>query len=174
MKNLHSFAFYALATPVITLGAGPLLAQQSTDQDVDRQQEQSTQQQSTQRDQDAKQSTTKSMESDQSTSNQSGTQNRGYMGSAPANGMHASNLIGAEVKTSADEDVGPVSDLIIDKNGQVVAIVVGVGGFLGMGERSVAIGWDDVTKSGTSDEPELRIDVTRESLRSAPEFKTRD
>lgn len=62
------------------------------------------------------------------------TKNRGYMGSAPANGMQASNLIGAEFKTSSDEDVGSVSDLIIDENGQVAAIVVGVDGFLGMGE----------------------------------------
>lgn len=65
-----------------------------------------------------------------------------------------------------------MSDLIIDKDGQVVAVVVGVGGFLGMGEKNVAIPWDDVTKSGTAEEQELRIDATREELQSAPEFVT--
>jgi sporulation protein YlmC with PRC-barrel domain len=88
--------------------------------------------------------------------------------------MHASDLIGAKVKTTGGEDVGPVNDLIIDEKGQVAAIVVGVGGFLGMGQRDVAIGWDDVTRSGTADDLELRIDATREDLRSAPEFKKLD
>lgn len=100
--------------------------------------------------------------------------NRGYMSSAPAEGMRANNLIGATVRTTGDEDVGSVSDLIIDDSGQVVGIVVGVGGFLGLGEKDVAIGWDDVTRSGASDEQELRIDVTREDLESAPEFEDRN
>ena len=101
-------------------------------------------------------------------------QNRGYISSAPANGTQASNLIGAGVTTTGGENVGPVSDLIIDQHGQIVAIIVGVGGFLGMGEKDVAIGWDDVTRSGTSDEQELQIDVTREDLRPAPEFARHD
>ncbi len=185
MKKLHSFALYALVTPAITLGAGSVLAQQSTAQDIDREQR------STQRHQDDTRSTSKVKEKGQSTQydsqagsqkaadhrnmrDQSRLQNRGYMDSAPANGMHASNLIGADVSISADEDVGSVSDLIIDENGQVVAIVVGVGGFLGMGEKDVAIGWDDVKRSGASDEQELRIDVTREGLQAAPEFKTKN
>lgn len=102
------------------------------------------------------------------------SQNRGYIDSAPVNGMQASDLIGAEVKTTGGENVGPVDDLIIDENGQVVAIVIGVGGFLNMGEKDVAIGWDDVTRTGTSDEPELRINVTRDDLRPAPEYAKQD
>ncbi len=70
--------------------------------------------------------------------------------------------------------MGSVSDLLIDENGQVVAIVVGVGGFLGMGEKNVAIGWDDVKTSGSADEQELRIDATREELSSAPAFEEQD
>lgn len=152
MKKLHSFAFYALVTPVIALGAGPLLAQQATGQDKDRKL------QSTQQD-------------------QSRMQQRGYLRSIPANGWQASKLIGAEVKTTKGDEVGSVNDLIIDEKGQVAAIVVGVGGFLGMGEKDVAIGWGDVTKSsktGKSDKDELQINLTRESLMSAPEFKRAD
>lgn len=55
-----------------------------------------------------------------------------------------------------------------------MAIVVGVGGFLAIFERDVAIGRDDVTRSGTSDDQELRIKVTREDLNSAPEFESQD
>jgi len=152
MKKLHSFTLYALITPVITLGAGSLLAEQPTGQGSDR--------------------TLQSTQQDQSR-----MQQRGYLRSIPANGWQASNLIGAEVKTTKGEEVGSVNDLIIDEKGQVAAIVVGVGGFLGMGEKDVAIGWGDVTKSsksGKSDKDELQINLTRESLMSAPEFKRAD
>ncbi|TDY01759.1 PRC-barrel domain-containing protein [Thiohalophilus thiocyanatoxydans] len=155
MKNLHSLTFYALVTPVIALGAGSVLAESSSDKKMDREQ------QSSQSYQDNKQ-------------DQSQMQSQGYLSSAPANGRHASNLIGAEVKTTNNEEVGSVSDLIIDQKGQVVGIVVGVGGFLGMGEKDVAIGWDNVSHSGSSDQDELQIKSTREDLMSAPEFKTQD
>lgn len=204
MKKLHAFALYALVTPVLTFGAGSLLAQ-STDQDMDREQ------QSTQVDQGA----TQSSQSDQSgpypslsdaptaadrerERDQYGEKSRNDMNAAAAKGMPASELIGAEVKTTDDENVGPVEELLIDDSGQVVAVVVGVGGFLGIGEKNVAIGWDEVTISGGtfdseesdlgseehdddsdedmlgSDELDLRIDLTREDLTSAPEFEEKD
>ncbi len=47
------------------------------------------------------------------------------MESPPANGMAASDLIGPELKTSGDESVGEIGDLIIDQIGKVVAVVVG-------------------------------------------------
>jgi sporulation protein YlmC with PRC-barrel domain len=171
MKKLHSLVFYALVTPAMTLGASSVLAQQSTGQQMmDREQ------QSTQRDQGATPYTPGTMQGDQGRAgrDQSPMDRQDYMSSTPADGMQASNLMGATVRTPRDEDVGSVSDLIIDANGQVVGIVIGVGGFLGMGERDVAIGWDRVTKSGRSDELDLRIDMTEDDLRSAPEFETRD
>lgn len=181
MKKLHSLAFYALVTPAITLGAGSALAEQSADQDVERQQ------QNTQRDQDTmpsnqnEQSTQRTGQSQsqagadqQKQRDQSRMGSQGYISSAPANGMQASDLIGAEIMTTGDEEVGSVSDLIIDQNGQVVAVVVGVGGFLGMGEKDVAIGWDDLKASGTADEQELRVNLSREDLEAAPEFEQQD
>tara|TARA_R110000787_G_scaffold199676_1_gene310769 strand:- start:536 stop:889 length:354 start_codon:yes stop_codon:yes gene_type:complete len=110
----------------------------------------------------------------QDTHDQSRMENRGYMDSVPAKGMQASNLIGTKVRTTVDKDVGAASDLIVDESGQVLAIVVGVGRFLGMGEKNVAIDWDHVTQSGTSAEHQLQGDLTREDLRSAPEFEPQD
>lgn len=155
MNKLHSLALCALVTPAITLGAGSALAQQSTDRATDRAQQSSTQ---------AGMQTT-------ADGHKSGMQNRDYISAVPAKGREASNLMGAEVKTTRDEEVGSVSDLIIDHNGQVLAIVVGVGGFLGMGEKDVAIGWGHIDQSGAEDDQELRIDVTREDLQAAPEFE---
>lgn len=164
MKKLHSFAFYALVTPFITLTAGPALAQQPAVQDTQRQQQQET--------------TTPIPKSEQGkqskmrTETQMGSQ--GYMTVGPANGMHGSELIGAEVKTTNDEDVGEVKDLIINDRGQVVAILISVGGVLGMGEKNVAIAWDRLMRSGKSDDLALRIDGTHEDLRAAPNFEWRD
>lgn len=178
MNKLQSFALYTLFAPAITFSSAAVLAQQSTGQDIDNEQQASQQQpggaQSGQGTLVTGQSESQTATGQRSTGEQSRMENRGYMDAAPTNGLHASNLIGAEVKTADDEDVGSVSDLIIDEDGQIVAIVVGVGGFLGMGEKDVAIGWDDVTKSRTSDDNELRVSLTREGLRSAPEFKRAD
>lgn len=176
MKKLHSLAFYALVTPAITLGSGALLAEQSGSSATG-----STEAQTTQKNYDMENSSENKlqsknkgdMKSDQSTLGQSDMQNQHYMDSAPVNGIHASNLIGAEVNTTGDESVGTINDLIIDRDGKVAAVVVGVGGFLGMGEKNVAINWDQIQKSG-SGEQKLRINQTREQLRSAPEFQASD
>lgn len=164
MKKLHSLAIYALVTPAIMLSSSAVFSQQSG-HDVDDSQLGSRAEQS------ASQSSTghRNMPGEQSN-----MEHRGFMDSAPASGMHASTLIGAEVTTSGDEGVGSVDDLIINDDGQIVAIVVGVGGFLGMGQKDVAIGWDDVTRSGDSDDQELRIESTREELRDAPEFESEE
>lgn len=167
MKKLRSLALYALVAPAITLGAGSVLAEQ-TGQKTERQQ------QSSQYEQGAGQSGSQQMQDGQAMGEQSRMQRQGYMASAPAQGMHASDLIGLDIKTTDDENVGAVSDLIIDRDGQVVAVVVGVGGFLGMGEKDVAIGWDHVTASGTADDRELRVNLTRDELRSAPKFESQD
>lgn len=163
MKKLNSIIFYTLITPAITLGAGSVLAQQTNDKLAQ-----------------TNQSTPRTMKADtykdterKNMPAESGMHNRGYLNALPANGMHASNLIGADIKTSRNEDLGSVKDLIIDGNGQVVAVVVSVGGFLGMGEKDVAIGWGNVTKSGNADDRQLRLDVTRENLTAAPKFVKR-
>lgn len=164
MKKLNSLVFYALVTPVIALGAGSVLAQQTTDKNAQNEQNQPvTMQSDAQRDVERKNMQGKSR-----------MQNRDYLGSVPANGAHASHLIGADVQTANNEDIGDVNDLIIGSNGQVMAIVVSVGGFLGMGEKDVAIGWDHIKRSGTADDMELRVDVTRDELKAAPTFAKRD
>lgn len=179
MKKLHSFAFYALAAPIITLGAGSALAAQSTDSETTKnqgaQQEQGAKQSDSQKTADraktGEQSDSQEMADPAKTGEQSRKQHKDFLASAPANGVQASNLIGTEIKTTGDENLGEVLDLVIGDEGQVMAIVVSVGGFLGMGEKNVAIGWDNLMKSGASDDQQMRVDVTRDELDSAPEFK---
>lgn len=53
--------------------------------------------------------------------------------------MMASDLIGTRVVSANNESIGDINDVIVDSKGQVMAVVVGVGGFLGIGEKDVAV-----------------------------------
>jgi sporulation protein YlmC with PRC-barrel domain len=57
----------------------------------------------------------------------------------------SSKLIGVEVYDKANEKLGSIEDLIISTNGNIGSVIVGVGGFLGMGEHSVSVSFDKLT-----------------------------
>ena len=54
----------------------------------------------------------------------------------------ASKLMGLDVYNEANEKLGDINELILDKDGKVNAVVIGVGGFLGMGEHDIAVTMD--------------------------------
>ena len=56
----------------------------------------------------------------------------------------ASKLVGVAVYNNGNEKVGDINDVILDSGGRVANVVIGVGGFLGMGERNVAVGFDQL------------------------------
>ena len=180
MKKLHTLAFYVLVAPALTLGSGALLAAESNDEDTDigeqsMGQDADPEKQSPEQDKEVTKSRYNADEpTDQKTDDQPGMQGMGHMESPPADGMAASDLIGRELKTSGDESVGEIGDLIIDRDGKVAAVLVNVGGFLGMGEKHVAIDWNAVEMSGNSEEQELRVDMTRDELESAPSYEKSD
>ncbi|WP_114947133.1 PRC-barrel domain-containing protein [Microvirga calopogonii] len=62
-----------------------------------------------------------------------------FMTQMQSNQIMASDLIGTRVVSANNESIGDVNDVILDRNGQVMAAVVGVGGFLGIGEKNVAV-----------------------------------
>ena len=75
-------------------------------------------------------------------------------GSAPAATMsdsssfqgtwRASKIVGLSVYNDNNESLGSINDLLTDKGGKIQAVVIGVGGFLGVGEHLVAVSWDKV------------------------------
>jgi sporulation protein YlmC with PRC-barrel domain len=54
----------------------------------------------------------------------------------------ASKLVGVNVYNDANEKIGDINDVILDKAGKVENVILGVGGFLGMGEHYVAVAYD--------------------------------
>lgn len=71
--------------------------------------------------------------------NQTGGMQGQFMTQIQPNQIMASKLIGTKVVSANNESIGDINDVIVDRNGQAVAAVVGVGGFLGIGEKDVAI-----------------------------------
>lgn len=100
-----------------------------------------------------------------------GAGQRGFLDTTPARGYHSDNLVGKNVTNRRnDETVGEISDIVIDKDGQVVAVLLSVGGLLGMGEHDVAIEWDQIERRLEGDELVLSVDLTEEALDDAPAY----
>lgn len=82
-----------------------------------------------------------------------------------------SEMVGADVYSTSGEKLGDVNDLIVDTSGRISALVVGVGGFLGVGEKNVALAWNAVTVGpGEKGRPRLSVDVSRDALDKAAPF----
>lgn len=86
----------------------------------------------------------------------------------------ASAIIGGSVYSPSNESVGDVNDLVIKSTGEIEAIVVGVGGFIGIGEKNVAIALNRFTMEPTEDlaSTKLTLNATKEELEAAPTFKS--
>ena len=86
--------------------------------------------------------------------------------------VRADRVLGKSVVNPQDESVGDINDLVFDEEGRLVAAVIGVGGFLGLGQKNVAVSWDQIEWTPMEDgEVELSMPFTREELEEAPDFK---
>jgi PRC-barrel domain len=90
----------------------------------------------------------------------------------PKDEMFSSKLKGLNVHNQKDESVGEITDLAI-KNHQVDALILSVGGFLGMGERYVAVSPSSVNVryDSKNDKWLASMNTTKDALKAAPEFK---
>jgi sporulation protein YlmC with PRC-barrel domain len=90
--------------------------------------------------------------------------------------IRASKLVGTKVVNAANETIGDINEVILNGDGRVAALVVGVGGFLGMGEHDVALDFKSVrietdnsamTNSGATT---VRVNATKDQLKAAPQW----
>src|SRR5262249_13914727 len=89
--------------------------------------------------------------------------------------LQASKLIGTKVLNTANETVGDVNEIVFTKDGKVAAVILGIGGFLGMGEREVAVNFSAIKMSrDQTDRLVLTVDATKESLKAAPAWRWGD
>lgn len=91
-----------------------------------------------------------------------------------ASDFSANRFIGHSVMNAGGKSVGDINDLIFSKQGKVTAAVVGVGGFLGIGEKNVAVAMNkiDLVRDPQSGNLKLTTSLTKDQLKNAPQFKT--
>jgi len=80
-------------------------------------------------------------------------------------------IIGKNVRSSADEDMGRVIDILVDRKGQVRGVVIDFGGFLGVGSRKVAVDWSALHFPDSRKSDTITLDLTRDQVRLAPEYR---
>lgn len=91
------------------------------------------------------------------------------------NEMLASQITGMEVRNSAGEDLGDINDLVMDATGKPSVAIIGVGGFLGLGEKDVGVAFDQLAFADAQDGSKVaRLDVTKDALKNAPNFVYKD
>ena len=90
----------------------------------------------------------------------------------PASEWRARLFVGAAVQNSQGETVGDVNDLVFDRSGRISTVVLGVGGFLGMGEKNVAVPYGALSfKPGKDDGRIIVVELSKDALKQAPAYK---
>ena len=81
-------------------------------------------------------------------------------------------VLGKEVRSAANENMGRIVDVIVDRSGQAKAAVIDFGGFLGVGSRKIAVAWNALRFPGNTKQGDrISLELTRDQVRAAPEFK---
>jgi sporulation protein YlmC with PRC-barrel domain len=75
------------------------------------------------------------------------------------------------VYNAAGKSIGDLKDVLIDKDGKVTALVIGVGGFLGLGEKNVAVDYNYLQQNGGITPNRITLGMSEEDLRNAPKFE---
>jgi len=100
-------------------------------------------------------------------------QKAGFVQSQNANEWRASKLIGASVYGPDNSSIGEINDVLIGDNGEIRAVVVGVGGFLGVGEKDVALPFQALNIARTPDQAaigKITVSYSKDELKNAPTF----
>jgi sporulation protein YlmC with PRC-barrel domain len=93
------------------------------------------------------------------------------MSSLPPDSWTITNYYKQNVYDKSQNSVGKIDDVLMDKSGKITALMVGVGGFLGVGEKDVALPFTAVHSEKKDNKWYLTVDETKDSLKSAQGYK---
>jgi sporulation protein YlmC with PRC-barrel domain len=93
------------------------------------------------------------------------------MTSVPSSSLTVTDWYKQDIYDPNNNKIGSVSDVLVSPNGQVNALIVGVGGFLGAGEKNVAVSFNAVKETMKNNKVYLTMNTTKDALKSAPGFK---
>ncbi len=80
------------------------------------------------------------------------------------------NYVGKPIVNAQGEKIGDVNDVLFDRTGKITTVVIGVGGFLGLGEKKVALPFEAITYSDDGGKRQIMVPLTKEALLNAPDF----
>jgi sporulation protein YlmC with PRC-barrel domain len=101
----------------------------------------------------------------------SAVQDRAQFGTTvPADAVSISTYYNEDVYDTQDNKIGDVNDILLDKDGRISTAIIGVGGFLGVGEKDVAVPFNSLKVSEKAGDRYLVIDATKEALEKAPGY----
>ena len=84
----------------------------------------------------------------------------------------AHGVLGRDVRSPKDEDMGHIVDVIVDRAGVVRAAVIDFGGFLGVGSRKIVVDWSALHFGGVADKGDsITLELTKDQVNAAPEYK---
>jgi sporulation protein YlmC with PRC-barrel domain len=92
------------------------------------------------------------------------------MAALPGHSMTVTNWYKQNVYDPGDNKIGDVKDVLVSEDGKVTALIVSVGGFLGIGEKDVAVPFSSVKQKMKDGKSYLTLDTTKDALKSAPGF----
>lgn len=100
--------------------------------------------------------------------------NTQFINSQASDQWLSSNFVGTDVLGPDGAKIGDVHDVLFEKNGQVVGYVVGVGGFLGIGAKNVALSPSSfqVVPGKDASDTKLKLNMTKDQLQQAASFET--
>jgi hypothetical protein len=93
------------------------------------------------------------------------------MTSIPANSRTMTDWYKQNVYDQNNQKLGEIMDLLVNQSGQIEAAMVGVGGFLGAGEKDVAVNFNAIKPTQKNDKTYLTLNTTKDALNNAPGFK---
>src|SRR5260370_20559280 len=81
-------------------------------------------------------------------------------------------ILGRQVRSAADENMGRIVDVLVDRSGQVRAAIIDFGGFLGVRTRKIAVDWSALhfPQPGKPGE-RIALELTRDQVKTAPEYQ---
>lgn len=81
-------------------------------------------------------------------------------------------VLGRDVRSAANEDMGKIIDVIVDRSGAVRAAVIDFGGFLGVGSRKIVVDWNALRFGRVADKTDsVTLELTKDQVKAAPEYK---
>jgi sporulation protein YlmC with PRC-barrel domain len=95
----------------------------------------------------------------------------GELTSVPVGSLTVTDWYKQSVYDPSNTKIGQVMDVLVSSDGKVATLIVGVGGFLGAGEKDVAVSFNAIQKTVKDNKIYLTMNTTKDALKSAPGFK---